>query len=92
MKADKEKYNEIIAKAESVKNGFNDDKKKKTGEKYLSIMKKIKDKGLGYIKNEINRVSKMLKEKMSDKKKNTFKKRLDVLNSFDFAHQQKDEL
>lgn len=45
-------------------------------------MKKVKERGLDFIETEIHRVNKLLKDKITDKKREIFKTRLDILTSF----------
>lgn len=53
-------------------------------------MKKILDNGIGFVKQEVNRLSKILKEgKVNDKKKKELSNRLNILHSFSVS---KDEL
>ena len=54
-------------------------------------MKKIKSKGSKYINEESERIQKMMKEKMTEKKKKSFEIKLNILESFKFAV-GKDEL
>ena len=48
---------------------------------YLQILTKIFLKGVGYISTESKRVSKVMKEKMSDDKRATFKNKLKILST-----------
>jgi len=75
-------YADIIQKAEKVLEESTDDKEKATGDIYVKIMKKIQEKGVDYVDSEVARVQKLLKDKITDKKKDQFKKRLDILTSF----------
>lgn len=92
LKADQEKYGDFISKAEEAMK-LTEQKDKETANIYISTMKKIKEKGVEFVGIETARVSKLLNEKISDAKKAMFKKRLDVLASFnDYLNLAKDEL
>ena len=52
------------------------------GDSYVKIMKKVMEKGDEYIPAEKARVTKLIDGKLSEDKKNAFKRRLNVLGSF----------
>lgn len=86
-------HGDIIKKAEKTLEETTDEKEKASGEIYVKVMKKIQEKGVEYVEAEMTRVQKLLKDKITDKKKELFKKRLDILSSFQYAKQGgKDEL
>eukprot|EP00795_Rhopilema_esculentum_P015067 gene15067-6232_t len=91
LKSDIDEYDSIITEAERITEAQKEKKKMETSRKYISIMKKIKSKGLDYIKEESERIQKMIKEKMTEKKKKSFEIKLNILESFEFAV-GKDEL
>ena len=80
-----------IEEAEKVVQAFQDKKQLETAKKYLSIMRKISSKGLNYVNEEIQRIQKMMKEKLTEPKKKSFQTKLNILESFKFAA-KKDEL
>ena len=82
LASDSSGYADVIQKAEKVLEESTDDKEKATGDIYVKIMKKIQEKGVEYVDSEVARVQKLLKDKITDKKKDQFKKRLDILTSF----------
>ena len=82
LASDSSGYADVIQKAEKVLEESTDDKEKATGDIYVKIMKKIQEKGVDYVDSEVARVQKLLKDKITDKKKDQFKKRLDILTSF----------
>lgn len=91
--SDSSSYADIVQKAEKVLEDTTDEKEKASGDIYIKIMKKIQEKGVDYVDTEMARVQKLLKDKITDKKKELFKKRLDILSSFQHAKQSgKDEL
>lgn len=93
LASDSSSYGGIIEKAEKALEETTDEKEKSSGEIYVKIMKKIQEKGVEYVDTETTRVQKLLKDKITDKKKELFKKRLDILSSFQYAKQGgKDEL
>ena len=92
LKSGKEKYDELIKKAEEALGALDEEKNKQAGKIYVSTMKKIQEKGVEFVSNEITRVKKLLNEKVSDAKKAMFKTRLDILSSFNDYMKVKDEL
>lgn len=72
--------------------GEMDKKKLENAKHYLNIMKKISSKGLNYVEEEIKRVNKMMKGKLTEAKKKSFKTKLNILESFKFALSKRDEL
>lgn len=93
LASDSSGYADIIQKAEKVLEESTDDKEKATGDIYVKIMKKIQEKGVDYVDSEVARVQKLLKDKITDRKKDQFKKRLDILTSFQHSKQNaKEEL
>ena len=92
LKAETDKYDDFIARAEEAMSKT-EEKDQKTAKIYVSTMKKIKEKGVEFVTSETARVNKLLKEKVSDAKKAMFKSRLDILASFgDYLNKAKDEL
>lgn len=87
-------YADIIQKAEKTLEESTDEKEKAISDIYVKIMKKIQEKGVDYVDSEVTRVQKLLKDKITDKKKDQFKKRLDILTSFQHSKQNigKEEL
>lgn len=65
---------------------------KKSGKYYLSVMKKIKSKGIEHIANEISRIEKLLEGHMTADKRDDMFKRRNILNVFQKAIRTKDEL
>lgn len=94
LKSESFSYADIIQKAEIALEESTDDMEKSNGEIYVKIMKQIQKKGVEYVDSEVVRVQKLLKDKITDKKKDLFKKRLDILTSFQLVKQGsgKDEL
>ncbi|XP_032239133.2 endoplasmic reticulum resident protein 29 [Nematostella vectensis] len=82
----------VVSKAEKLVKETSDEKGKSSGDMYVKIMKKIQEKGTGYIDTEITRVKKLLKDKLTENKKKAFHDRLDILTSFQHVKQGKDEL
>lgn len=91
-KNDPSKIDEVIEKAQKELGTTTDERQKKSGDLYVKIMKKIKEKGLDFIETEIKRVEKLQKEKITSAKKELFKTRLDILTSFQYSNKGKDEL
>lgn len=94
LRSDSSSYADIIQKAEKALEETTDEKERTSGDIYVKVMKKIQEKGVDYIDTEVTRVQKLLKDKITDKKKELFKKRLDILSSFQHAVKEgkKDEL
>ena len=92
LKADKDKYDDFIAKAEEAMAAA-EEKDRLTAKIYVNTLKKIKEKGVEFVSSETTRVNKLLNEKVSDAKKAMFKNRLDILASFsEHLNEAKDEL
>ena len=85
-------YPPKIKEAENIMKSFKDKTKLDSAKKYLNIMKKISSKGLNYIKEEIKRIQKMMREKLTEPQKKSFDIKLNILKSFEFAVSKKDEL
>ena len=92
MQGSSNDYSRIIEEVEGMKNSFKDKAKLESAKKYLSIMKKISSKGLEYIGDEVKRIQKMMKEKLTEPKKKSFEIKLNILKTFQFAVKKKDEL
>eukprot|EP00112_Aurelia_sp_Birch-Aquarium-sp1_P025034 Seg814.4 transcript_id=Seg814.4/GoldUCD/mRNA.D3Y31 product="Endoplasmic reticulum resident protein 29" protein_id=Seg814.4/GoldUCD/D3Y31 len=92
VKANAEEYSDMILEAEKIAAAQNEKKSKENGKKYVNVMKKIKEKGLMYIEDEIRRITKMIAEKITEKKKKSFESKLNILASFQFAANKKEEL
>lgn len=91
MKSGKDKYDELIKKAEETLSAT-EEKNQQAGKMYVNTMKKIKEKGVQFVTSEITRVKKLLKEKVSNVKKTMFNIRLDILSSFSGYVKGKEEL
>ena len=91
MKSGKDKYDELIKKAEETLSST-EEKNQQAGKMYVNTMKKIKEKGVQFVTSEITRVKKLLKEKVSNVKKTMFNIRLDILSSFSGYVKGKEEL
>jgi len=65
---------------------------KKAGDYYVKVMKKIMDKGEGYIETEISRLEKILSGHMTADKRDQMFKRKNILNVFKKATTGKEEL
>ena len=85
-------YSRIVEEVESTKNLFKEKAKLESAKTYLNIMKKISTKGLNYIEDEVKRIQKMMKEKLTEQKMKSFEIKLNILKSFQFAVKRKDEL
>eukprot|EP01029_Cantina_marsupialis_P021019 TRINITY_DN499_c0_g1_i1.p1 TRINITY_DN499_c0_g1~~TRINITY_DN499_c0_g1_i1.p1 ORF type:complete len:346 (-),score=120.56 TRINITY_DN499_c0_g1_i1:80-1117(-) len=69
-----------LAKAESIEVSDQEEADKKI---YIKVLKKIMDKGDGYVKTEIARLERMLgNASLSNKKKTMFMKKLNILKQF----------
>ncbi|XP_070573455.1 endoplasmic reticulum resident protein 29-like [Ptychodera flava] len=66
--------------------------KKARAEIYMKTMKKVLQKGNGFIESEITRVQTLQDKKVKEEKKEQFKERLNILNSFRLPTESKDEL
>lgn len=82
FEAENSRQSSIVEEAESKLRSITDKKEKTAGELYVNIMKKIKELGLDFIETEKQRVNKLLKDKITDKKREVFRTRLDILTSF----------
>lgn len=65
---------------------------KKSGDYYVKVMKKITDKGDGYVATEIARLEKILSGSMTGDKRDQMFKRKNILNVFNKAAGGKEEL
>ena len=91
--ADAKDYPSIISDSEILVESLTDKSKMETGKKYIGVMNKMKERGLGYVADEIKRIKKILTEKISDKKTKSFELKINVLSSFQYALQRRrDEL
>ncbi len=81
-KDDKDRQKAIAKAEEKAKaSGWSaEDRVKAT--KYIKLMKLVAEDGFGALKAEEDRVNKLMKEKMSDKKKDELKRTLNVIRSF----------
>jgi len=85
--------NQIIEKAEKMKDAITDDAvKKDRATIYIKAMQKVIENGDGYIDTEIARVEKLSEGKVSEKKKAQLKERASILTSFQLRMTKKDEL
>jgi len=81
----------IIADITSINDAETDADKKKSGDYYIKFMKKILEKGEGFVTSEIARLERMLEGAMiADKRDNMFKRK-NILNQF-AAAMKKEEL
>lgn len=87
-----DEYEKIIEEAEKFVGDLKDRNMLGNAKKYLNIMKKISSKGLGYVGEEIKRVRKMMKGKLTEPKKKSFETKLNILESFKYALNKKEEL
>ncbi|CAH2093651.1 unnamed protein product [Euphydryas editha] len=82
----------IIKEAENVLEKLGD-KDTGTGKIYITLMKKVLEKGDDFISSEITRVKKILDDKISEKKQKELNTRLNILQSFTFNNKNvKEEL
>jgi len=85
--------NQIIDKAEKMKEAITDDTvKKERATVYVKAMQKVIENGDSYIDTEIVRVEKLSEGKVSEKKKAQLKDRASILTSFQLQMPKKDEL
>ena len=85
--------NQIIEKAEQMKDAITDDTvKKDRATVYVKAMQKVIEKGDSYIDTEIARVEKLSDGKVSEKKKVQLKDRASILTSFQLQMSKKEEL
>ena len=59
-----------------------DDEDKANGEYYIKTMKRVNERGDEYPATELARLKKMASDKISDKKKEMFSKRINILSAF----------
>lgn len=81
MKGDKD----AVAEAEKLledKEVVADDEDKSNAEYYIKTMKRVGERGAEYPKTEITRLKAMVNDKISEKKKEMFSKRINILSSF----------
>lgn len=90
--SDVENRKHILKEAENVLENLKS-KDSGTGKIYITLMKKVLEKGDDFIGSEVARVKKILDDKISDKKRNELNIRLNVLQSFTFNNKTvKEEL
>ena len=90
IKASEDKKSSILGEAEKTAQGLSKDEDKLAADTYIKTMKKVLDKGNGFIKDEVTRVEKLRSGKVSDNKKKQLGDRLNILASFQLG--LKDEL
>jgi len=88
VKLGKDKFAKKIQEAEALLKTLKEEEQD-SGKFYLYVMKKIQEKGADFIKAEEERIHKLKKGKLDDKKKEFFARRLNILPTFS---SQKDEL
>ncbi|XP_046351507.2 endoplasmic reticulum resident protein 29-like [Haliotis rufescens] len=72
----------VIEKSEASAKAISNESEKTSAEIYVKTMKKVLEKGEGFIDSEIERVEKLKDGKVSDKKKEQLGNRLNILTSF----------
>ncbi|CAH1802198.1 unnamed protein product [Owenia fusiformis] len=83
---------DIIEKAEKEVGSINESQKQ-SADVYIKLLKKVLEKGDNLIDDEIKRVEKLKEQKVSDKKRNQLKERLNILTSLQLQKgATKDEL
>ncbi|XP_071790383.1 endoplasmic reticulum resident protein 29-like [Asterias amurensis] len=92
INGDEMKQNLLLEKAAEEKEKLELQDEKKSAEIYVKVMRKILEKGKEFVILEIERVKKLLKEKVSDAKKKTFEAKLNILSSFRAFINSKEEL
>ncbi|BFZ04348.1 hypothetical protein BsWGS_07387 [Bradybaena similaris] len=90
LKAAKGKRDAVVEKAEKAAKQLTQDGDKASADVYIKSMKKVLEKGDSFIKSEVARVEKLRTGKLSDKKKEQLKERLNILATF--QNNVKDEL
>ncbi|XP_077995557.1 endoplasmic reticulum resident protein 29-like isoform X1 [Glandiceps talaboti] len=89
--SDNAERQKIMSDAEKEVEALRGDTKAR-GEIYVKTMKKVLEKGYAFIDTEIKRVKNMQEKKVKAEKKEQFKDRLNILNSFSVKSENKDEL
>ncbi|XP_045453862.1 endoplasmic reticulum resident protein 29 [Melitaea cinxia] len=90
--SDVENRKHILKEAENVLEKLKS-KDSGTGKIYITLMKKVLEKGDDFIGSEVARVKKILDDKISDKKRHELNVRLNILQSFTFNNKTvKEEL
>eukprot|EP00794_Sanderia_malayensis_P014273 gene14273-15760_t len=79
LKSDAEIKLKTITQCQELLSAQMDSGQKQVGKIYVNIMRKVYDKGLQYITNEVRRVKKMLNEKITEAKKQAFEHKLEIL-------------
>lgn len=83
----------LIAEAETEKAKISRDDDKISADMYIKTMKKIVEKGEGFVETEVERLEKLRSGKLSDKKKEQIGERLNILSTFTVSKiHGKDEL
>ncbi|KAL5017383.1 hypothetical protein ScPMuIL_006972 [Solemya velum] len=80
----------ILAQAEADAAKIEDETQKASADMYIKTLKKVLEKGDEFVESEIKRVEKLKDGKVSDKKKEQLRDRLNILTSFQIR--MKDEL
>lgn len=80
-------YKERNEQMEIMSNLFNDimrlsDEETKQAEVYIQVMSKVMEKGVDFVRDERQRIDKLLKEKFSEKKRKELTQKRNVLESF----------
>ncbi|CAG7723952.1 unnamed protein product [Allacma fusca] len=81
--ADKEKRGDLLKQAKAlIAKGFDSPKNTEYANIYLKLMEKILEKGDEFVQNEIARVESIKQTKVTNEKKDSLQKRLNILQSF----------
>ncbi|XP_076307259.1 endoplasmic reticulum protein 29-like protein wbl [Tachypleus tridentatus] len=85
---EKEKREKILKEATDLKAALDKEDERKYGDVYVKMMKKILERGNGFVASEAERVKNIKNGKITDAKKEEMQGRLNILESF----KKKDEL
>eukprot|EP00732_Lithocolla_globosa_P006409 Lithocolla_globosa_v1_NODE_7447_length_946_cov_34.413019.p1 type:complete len:251 gc:universal NODE_7447_length_946_cov_34.413019:872-120(-) len=73
---------QVVKETEEMVENIEDENRKEVAKYYLIVMKKVIEKGEGFLKTEIERLDKVLKGSISTQRRAQFQNRLMVLSSF----------
>ena len=82
----------LLNSAEEEKDKLELEEQKKSAEIYIKVMKKMLEKGKGFVAMEIERVKKLMNKKVTDAKKKSFEAKQNILASFKSFINAKEEL
>ncbi|XP_038059874.1 endoplasmic reticulum resident protein 29-like [Patiria miniata] len=92
VKGDEKEQRRVLEAAKDGQEKLSTDEEKKSANVYVKMMEKMLEKGKGFAATEVERVQKLLKEKLTAAKKKLFEVKQNILLSFKSFVNRKEEL